>query len=67
LATVPADWTDVVAPDPFVVIHGGTFRIVRDLSGKIRGLVNGWNDRAHPLVWTKPADQIITKPTVRRL
>ena len=23
LATVPADWTDVVAPDPFVVIAAG--------------------------------------------
>jgi transposase len=42
-------------------IHRGTFRSVRELNAKIRAFINGWNDRAHPFVWTKTADQILTK------
>jgi len=42
-------------------IHRGTFTSVRDLNAKIRGFVNGWNDRAHPFVWTKTADEILKK------
>jgi len=29
---------------------------------KIRAFINGWNDRCQPFVWTKTADQILTKP-----
>lgn len=42
-------------------IRRGTFRSVRDLNAKIRAFINGWNDRCHPFVWTKPADQILKK------
>jgi len=42
-------------------IHRGTFGSVKDLTGKIRAFVDGWNDRSHPFVWTKTADQILTK------
>ena len=28
---------------------------------KIRAFINGWNDRCHPFIWTKPADQILNK------
>ena len=42
-------------------IHRGTFGSVKDLNAKIRALIDGWNDRAHPFVWTKTADQILTK------
>jgi transposase len=42
-------------------IHRGTFVSVRDLVTKIRLFINGWNDRAHPFVWTKTADQILQK------
>ena len=42
-------------------IHRGTFGSVRDLNAKIRAFINGWNDRCHPFVWTKTADQILTK------
>ena len=28
---------------------------------KIRAFINGWNDRCQPFVWTKTADQILTK------
>jgi hypothetical protein len=42
-------------------IHRGTFRSVHELTGKIRTFIDGWNDRAHPFVWTKTADQILTK------
>ena len=42
-------------------IHRGTFPSVRDLMIKIRAFINGWNDRCQPFVWTKTADQILTK------
>jgi transposase len=42
-------------------IHRGTFGSVRDLNAKIRAYIDGWNDRCHPFVWTKTADQILTK------
>lgn len=31
------------------------------LTAKIRTFIDGWNDRAHPFVWTKTAEQILTK------
>jgi transposase len=42
-------------------IHRGAFPSVRDLMIKIRAFINGWNDRCQPFVWTKTADQILTK------
>ncbi|MDQ2837044.1 MAG: IS630 family transposase [Actinomycetota bacterium] len=42
-------------------IHRGTFGSVRDLNTKIRAFIDGWNDRAHPFIWNKTADQILTK------
>ncbi|KRB47903.1 transposase [Terrabacter sp. Root181] len=40
-------------------IHRGTFGSVKDLNAKIRAFVDGWNDRCHPFVWTKTADEIL--------
>lgn len=34
---------------------------VKDLNAKIRAFVDGWNDRYHPFVWTKTADEIPKK------
>jgi transposase len=42
-------------------IHRGTFGSVKDLNAKIRAFIDGWNDRCHPFVWTKTADQILQK------
>ena len=42
-------------------IRRGAFPSVRDLMIKIRAFINGWNDRCQPFVWTKTADQILTK------
>ena len=42
-------------------IRRGVFTSVADLNAKIRAFINGWNDRAHPFVWTKTADQILAK------
>jgi hypothetical protein len=25
-------------------------------------VIDGWNDRCQPLIWTKPADEILTMP-----
>ncbi len=42
-------------------IHRGTYSSVRDLNAKIRAFIDGWNDRCHPFVWTKTADEILKK------
>jgi transposase len=42
-------------------IRRGVFKSVRDLNAKIRAFIDGWNDRSHPFVWTKTADQILAK------
>lgn len=42
-------------------IRRGTFTSVADFNAKIRAFITGWNDRKHPFVWTKAADEILTK------
>ena len=42
-------------------IRRGVFKSVKDLNTKIRAFINGWNDRSHPFVWTKTADDILRK------
>jgi transposase len=42
-------------------IHRGSFGSVKDLNAKIRAFIDGWNDRCHPFVWTKTADDILKK------
>ena len=40
-------------------IRRGSFDSVRELVTAIREFIAGWNDRCHPFVWTKPADEIL--------
>jgi transposase len=47
-------------------IHRGTFTSVRDLMTKIRQFITGWNQRKHPFIWTKPADEILDKINRKR-
>jgi transposase len=47
-------------------IHRGNFPSVRDLMIKIRGFINGWNNRCHPFIWTKPGDQVLDKVKRKR-
>ena len=47
-------------------IHRGSFGSVKDLNAKIRAFIDGWNDRCHPFVWTKTADQILKKANRQR-
>lgn len=42
-------------------IRRGVFTSVKDLNAKIRQFITGWNDRKHPFVWTKTADEILKK------
>src|SRR3954452_4165880 len=42
-------------------IRRGTFTSVKDLIGAIETFIDAWNDRCQPFVWTKTADQILTK------
>ena len=47
-------------------IRRGSFTSVRDLMIKIRAFITGWNQRKHPFIWTKPADQILAKINRKR-
>ncbi|GAB3136887.1 IS630-like element ISMsm5 family transposase [Micromonospora sonneratiae] len=42
-------------------IRRGTFTSVPDLIGVIRAFIDAYNERCQPFVWTKTADQILTK------
>jgi transposase len=42
-------------------IRRGTFTSVKDLIAAIGNFIDGWNDRCQPFVWTKTADEILTK------
>jgi transposase len=42
-------------------IRRGVFTSVKDLNTKIRAFIDGWNDRSHPFVWTKTAEDILKK------
>ena len=42
-------------------IHRGSYASVKELNAKIRTYIDSWNDRCHPVVWTKTADQIPKK------
>lgn len=42
-------------------IRRGTFTSVADLTTAIENYIDGWNDRATPFTWTKPADELLAK------
>jgi hypothetical protein len=45
-------------------IRRGTFSSVKELVAAISRFIEGWNDRCHPFIWTKTADEIL--PHARR-
>ncbi len=42
-------------------LRRGSFSSVRELNAKIRTFIDGWNDRCHPFVWTKTAEEILAR------
>ena len=42
-------------------VRRGVFKSVPDLNAKLRAYIEGWNKRAHPFIWTKTAQEILTK------
>jgi transposase len=47
-------------------IRRGSFDSVKELMAAISAFIDGWNQRCHPFVWTKTADEILPhtrKPT----
>ena len=40
-------------------IRRGSFTSVKDLVAAIGNFIDGWNDRCHPFVWTKTADELL--------
>jgi transposase len=42
-------------------IRRGTFACVADLTAAIKAWIDGWNERATPFTWTKPADELLEK------
>ena len=47
-------------------IRRGTFTSVKELVAAIERFIDGWNERCHPFVWTKTADDILTHATRRQ-
>lgn len=48
-------------------IRRGSFDSVRQLVAAIRAFIEGWNDRCHPFIWTKTADEICPTPPVNEI
>jgi DDE superfamily endonuclease len=44
----------------FTPTHASWMNLVEVWFG-IRAFIDGWNDRSHPFVWTKTAEQILVK------
>lgn len=44
-------------------IRRGTFTSVKDLIAVIETFIDAWNERCEPFIWTKTADEILTKAT----
>ena len=42
-------------------IRRGTYTSVKELIAAIEMFIDGWNERCQPFVWTKTADEILTK------
>jgi hypothetical protein len=42
-------------------IHRGSFGSVKAMNAAICALIGGWNDHAHPFVWTKSTEEILAK------
>ena len=40
-------------------IRRGSFTSVKDLIAAIETFIDGWNERCHPFIWTKTADEIL--------
>lgn len=40
-------------------IRRGSFNSVKELITAIGAFIDGWNQRCHPFVWTKTADEIL--------
>lgn len=47
-------------------IRRGSFTSVSQLIAAIRSFIEGWNDRCHPFVWTKPLEEILPRVTRKR-
>jgi transposase len=45
-------------------IRRGSFASVKELTAAIENFIDGWNQRCHPFIWTKTADEIL--PHTRR-
>jgi hypothetical protein len=42
-------------------IRRGVFESVKEINAKIRAFIDGWNDRLHPFIWTKTAEEVLAK------
>ena len=47
-------------------IRRGSFTSARDLTGKIRAFITGWNHRKHPFIWTKTPEEILASINRKR-
>jgi hypothetical protein len=48
-------------------LRRGTFVSLRNLTTKIKQFIEGWNDRKHPFIWMKNADDVLAKIKRKRI
>jgi len=67
----PTFWMDLVesrlSSAERQAILRGTYSSVKDLNAEFRTYVDGWNDRAHPFIRTKTADDILKKANRKKI
>ena len=44
----------------------GYDQAVKELNAKTRAFIDGWNERAHPFVWTKTPEEILKKANPKK-
>ena len=47
------------ARGPRAVSRRGSFGSVKELIAAVGTFIDGWNERCHPFVWTKPAEELL--------
>jgi len=47
-------------------IRRGVFKSVKELNAKIRAFIDGWNERSHPFIWTKTAEEFLAKANPKK-
>jgi len=61
----PGSWLNMVEIFFSIItrqaIRRGSFTSVKDLIAAIENFIDGWNERCHPFIWTKTAEELLPR------